>query len=450
MAKVYRPYFPEQDFLLPPSLREWLPESHLAYFVSDMIDQLDLGEIERHYEREERGHPPYHPRMMTKVLVYGYCVGVFSSRRLERRLIEDVAFRILAAGNEPDFRTISEFRRIHLKALEGLFVQVLQMARKLGALKLGRVAIDGSKIKANASKHKAMSHERMLRDEQRLREEVKRLLAEAEQSDKDEDKRFGRSRRGDELPAELARREERLERIREARQALEARARAEAEEKQKNKKRNSDKDNKPGTGSGRRRDSKAKPRPEAQHNFTDPDSRIMKGPDGFVQSYNAQIAVEPVLQLIVGQGLTQQENDKRQLLPMIDAVRRQSGQRVREVLADSGYCSEANLRQVAKKKIDLYVATEKNKHNQPGQPNPLGRIPKSATLVERMKRKLRTKAGRAIYAGRKTIVEPVFGQIKQARGFRQFLLRGVDKVRGEWSLVCTTHNLLKLYRLITA
>jgi transposase len=450
MAKVYRPYFPEQDFLLPPSLREWLPEGHLAYFVSDIIDQLDLSAIEGHYEREERGHPPYHPRMMTKVLVYGYCVGVFSSRRLEQRLMEDVAFRILAAGNEPDFRTISDFRRIHLKALEGLFVQVLQLALKLGAMKLGRVAIDGSKIKANASKHKAMSHERMRREEQRLREEVKRLLAEAEQTDKDEDKRFGRTRRGDELPTELARREERLQRIAEARKALEVRARAEAEEKQKDKKRNSDTDNKPGTGSGRRCGSKAKPKPGAQHNFTDPESRIMKGPDGFVQGYNAQIAVEPVLQLIVGQALTQQGNDKKQLLPMIDAVRQQAGQKVREVLADSGYCSEDNLRQAAKKKIDLYVATEKAKHNQPAQPNPRGRIPKSATLVERMKRKLQTKAGRAIYARRKTIVEPVFGQIKQARGFRQFLLRGVEKVRSEWALVCTTHNLLKLHRLITA
>jgi len=448
MAKVYRPYFPEQDFLLPPSLREWLPESHLAYFVSDMMDQLDLSGIEQRYEREDRGHPPYHPRMMSKVLVYGYCVGVFSSRRLERRLIEDVAFRILAAGNEPDFRTISEFRRIHLKALEGLFVQVLELARKLGAMKLGRVAIDGSKIKANASKHKAMSHERMLREQQRLREEVKRLLAEAEQTDKDEDKHFGRTRRGDELPAELARREQRLQRIAEAREALEQRARAEGEEKRKDK--NSDKNHKPGAGSGRRRSSKAEPKPEAQHNFTDPESRIMKGPDGFVQGYNAQIAVEPVLQLIVGQALTQQTNDKKQLLPMIDAVQQQAGQRVREVLADSGYCSEANLHQAAKKKIDLYVATEKSKHSQTAQPAPRGRIPKSATLVERMKRKLKTKAGRAIYAGRKTIVEPVFGQIKQARGFRQFLLRGVDKVRGEWALVCTTHNLLKLHRLITA
>jgi len=448
MAKVYRPYFPEQDFLLPPSLREWLPESHLSYFVSDMMDQLDLSGIEQRYEREDRGYPPYHPRMMSKVLVYGYCVGVFSSRRLERRLIEDVAFRILAAGNEPDFRTISEFRRIHLKALEGLFVQVLELARKLGAMKLGRVAIDGSKIKANASKHKAMSHERMLREQQRLREEVKRLLAEAEQTDKDEDKHFGRTRRGDELPAELARREQRLQRIAEAREALEQRARAEGEEKRKDK--NSDKNHKPGVGSGRRRSSKAEPKPEAQHNFTDPESRIMKGPDGFVQGYNAQIAVEPVLQLIVGQALTQQTNDKKQLLPMIDAVQQQAGQRVREVLADSGYCSEANLHQAAKKKIDRYVATEKSKHSQTAQPAPRGRIPKSATLVERMKRKLKTKAGRAIYAGRKTIVEPVFGQIKQARGFRQFLLRGVDKARGEWALVCTTHNLLKLHRLITA
>jgi transposase len=449
MAKVYRPYFPEQDFLLPPSLREWLPENHLAYFVSDMVDQLDLSAIERHYEREERGYPPYHPRMMTKVLIYGYCVGVFSSRRLERRLIEDVAFRILAAGNEPDFRTISEFRRIHLKALEGLFVQVLELALKLGAMKLGRVAIDGSKIKANASKHKAMSHGRMVREQRRLRDEVKRLLAEAEQTDKDEDKRFGRSRRGDELPAELARREERLQRIAEARKALEQRARAEAEEKQKDKDKDSGKDDKPGTGSGRRRGSKPVPKPEAQHNFTDPESRIMKGPDGFVQAYNAQIAVEPVLQLIVGQGLTQQGNDKKQLLPMIEAVRQQAGQRVREVLADSGYCSQANLEKAAKKKLDLYIATEKNKHNERGRRAPRGRIPQSATLVERMKRKLQTKIGHAVYARRKTIVEPVFGQIKQARNFRQFLLRGVDKVRSEWSLVCTTHNLLKLHRLIT-
>jgi transposase len=446
MAKVYRPYFPEQDFLLPPSLREWLPEDHLSYFVSDLIDQLDLSQIEQHYEREERGYPPYHPRMMTKVLVYGYCVGVFSSRRLEKRLSEDIAFRVLAAGNEPDFRTISEFRRIHLKALEGLFVQVLQLALKLGAMKLGRVAIDGTKIKANASKHKAMSYERMLREEQRLREEVKQLLAEAEQTDKDEDKRYGRNRRGDELPAELGRREERLKRIAEAKKALDARARAEAEQKDQN----SDKNGRPGAGSKRGRRAAAQPKPKAQHNFTDPESRIMKGPDGFVQAYNAQAAVEPALQLIVGQALTQQANDKQQLIPMIERVREQAGQKVQQVLADSGYCSEENLRKAAKKKVDLYVATGKQKHNQPVPSSPRGRIPKSATLVERMKRKLMSKAGQGIYARRKTIVEPVFGQIKQAQGFRQFLLRGVDKVRSEWALVCATHNMLKLYRACTA
>jgi transposase len=432
MAKVYRPYFPEQDFLLPPSLREWLPENHLAYFVSDLIDQLDLSAIEGYYESEERGYPPYHPRMMTKVLVYGYATGVFASRKLEKKLVEDVAFRVLAAGNEPDFRTISDFRRIHLKALQGLFEQVLRLALKMGAMKLGRVAIDGSKVKANASKHKAMSYRYMQEEENRLKHEARRLLAEAEQIDKEEDKRYGRSSRGDELPAELQRREQRLQRIAEAKRELEERARAEATEKKEPEAK------------------KAKPEPKDQHNFTDPESRIMKGPDGFVQAYNAQIAVEPELQLIVGQSVTQQANDKKQLLPMIDTVQQQSGQEVSEALADSGYCSEENLRAARKKNVNLYVATGKQKHNQAPQPCPRGPIPQAATLVDRMKRKLATKAGRAIYALRKTIVEPVFGQIKQAQGFRQFLLRGHEKVQGEWTLVCTTHNLLKLYRICTA
>jgi transposase len=430
MSKVYRPYYPEQDYLLAPSLRDWLPESHLAYFVSDLIDHVDLSPIESHYEREERGYPPYHPRMMTKLLVYGYCVGVFSSRKLEKRLVEDVAFRVLAAGNEPDFRTISEFRRIHLKALEGLFVEVLRLALKLGAMKLGRVAIDGSKVKANASKHKPMSYQRMQEDEKRLKEEVRRLLAEAEQVDREEDR--GHSRRGDELPAELHRREQRLKRIAGARQELKERARAAAEEKK-------DPEAK-----------KAMPEPKDQHNFTDPQSRIMKGPDGFVQAYNAQIVVEPELQLIVGQAVTQQANDKKQFVPMIDKVEQQAGQKVRQVLVDSGYCSEDNIRRAAGRNIDLYAATGKQKHNRLETVSPRGRIAKSATLVERMKRKLRTRAGRSIYALRKTIVEPVFGQIKQAQGFRQFLLRGYEKVQSEWALVCTTHNILKLYRLLEA
>ena len=430
MAKTYRPYLPEQDLLLPPSLRDWLPENHLAYFVSDLIDQLDLSAIEGYYEQEERGYPPYHPRMMTKILVYGYCVGVFSSRKLEKHLQEDVAFRVLAAGNEPDFRTISDFRKLHLAALEGLFQQVLRMTLELGAMKLGRVAIDGSKVKANASKHKAMSYRRMKEDEKRLREEVRRLLERAEAIDAAEDAEYGRGNRGDELPAELGRREERLRRIREAKRALEERARAEAQAE----------------GKDREEPIKVKPEATAQYNFTDPESRIMKGPDTFVQGYNAQIAVEPILQLIVGQDVTQQANDKQQLLPMMRMVKEQSGQKPTAVLADNGYFSEANLRGAAKMRVEAYVAVGKQKHSQIVPSCPRGPIRKMATLLERMQRKLQTMAGRAIYARRKVIVEPVFGQIKQRQGFRQFLLRGIQKVRGEWALVCMTHNILKVHR----
>jgi transposase len=431
MAKTYRPYLPEQDLLLPPSLRDWLPENHLAYFVSDVIDQLDLSAIEGYYEQEERGYPPYHPRMMTKILVYGYCAGVFSSRKLQKRLQEDVAFRILAAGNEPDFRTISDFRKLHLTALEGLFRQVLRMALELGAMKVGRVAIDGSKLKANASKHKAMSYKRMKEEEKRLREQVHRLFEQAEAVDAVEDAEYGRDQRGDELPAELARREERLRRIREAKRALEERARAEAQAEGKNEE----------------EQKKTKPEAKTQYSFTDPESRIMKGPDGFVQGYNAQIAVEPALQLIVGQAVTQQANDKKQLLPMIAKVKEQSGQQPRAVLADSGYVSEENLRDVAKLAVAAHVAVGRQKHHQAPPASPHGRIPQTASLLERMRRKLQTVAGRALYARRKAIVEPVFGQIKQRQGFRQFLLRGIRKVRGEWALVCMTHNILKVHRV---
>ena len=430
MAKTYRCYLPEQDLLLPPSLRDWLPENHLAYFVSDLIDQVDLRAIEAYYEQEERGYPPYHPRMMTKILVYGYCVGVFSSRRLGKRLQEDVAFRVLAAGNEPDFRTISDFRKIHLEALEGLFRQVLRMALELGAMKLGRVAIDGSKVKGNASKHKAMSYKWLKEQEPRLREEVRRLLQQAEAIDAEEDAEYGPHSLGDELPAELQRREERLRRIREAKRALQERARAEAEAE----------------GKGKEEQGKVKPAPKAQYNFTDPESRILKGPDGFLQGYNAQIAVEPVLQLIVGQGVTQEANDKRQLLPMLRQVKEQSGHKPSTVLADNGYLSEENLQGAAKMQVEAYVAAGKQKHSQIVSPCPRGPIPQSATALERMRRKLQTIIGRKIYARRKAIVEPVFGQIKHRQGFRQFLLRGVNKVRGEWALVCMTHNILKLHR----
>jgi transposase len=427
MAKTYRPYVPEQDLLLPPSLRDWLPEDHLAYFVSDLIDQLDLSAITAVYEDEERGYPPYHPVMLTKVLVYAYCVGVFSSRKIQRRLQEDVAFRILAAGNEPDFRTIADFRKTHLAALKGFFEQVLRLARELGAPRVGRVALDGSKLKANASKHKAMSYGRMREKEKDLRKEVKELLAQAEAADAAEDAAYGADRRGDELPAELQRRESRLTRIREAKRALEARAKDTA------------------TAAGQPAES-VKPDPKAQYNFTDPESRIMHTPDGFVQAYNVQVAVDD-LQLIVGQAVTQETNDKHQLLPMITTIEQQSGTTPTQLLADAGYCSDENLAALSTTTIDAYISTRKQKHGERPRPCSRGPLPKTATRVDRMDRKLQTKAGAAVYAARKAIIEPVIGQIKQARGFRQFLLRGLANVQGEWSLVCTTHNILKLYRL---
>jgi len=427
MAKTYRSYLPEQDFLLPPSPRDWLPEDHLVYFVSDLIDQLDLSAITTVYEDEERGYPPYHPVMLTKVLVYAYCVGVFSSRRIQRRLVEDVGFRVLAAGNTPDFRTIADFRTRHLAALKGFFEQVLRLARELGAPRVGRVALDGSKVKANASKHKAMSYGRMREKHQQLREEVKQLLTQAEAADAAEDAEYGTDRRGDELPAELQRRESRLKRIREAKRALEARAKDEA------------------AATGQPAES-AKPDAKAQYNFTDPESRIMKGPDGFVQAYNVQVAVDE-LQLIVGQAVTQETNDKQQLMPMITTIEQQSGDTPTQLLADAGYCSDENLAAIAGTTIDAYISTRKQKHGERPGPCPRGPLPKAATRVDQMSRKLHRKAGAAVYAARKAIVEPVIGQIKQARGFRQFLLRGLEKVQGEWALVCTTHNMLKLYRL---
>jgi transposase len=433
MRKGYRAYLPEQDLLLPPSLREWLPEGHLAYYVGDIVDHMDLSAIHAVYEKELRGQPPYDPRMLTKVLVYGYCVGVCSSRRIQKRLQEDIGFKVLAAGNEPDFRTISDFRKIHLEALQGLFEQVLEMALEIGARKLGRVSLDGTKVKANASKHKAMSYGRMNEKQKQIREQVKRILAEAEAADEAEDRQYG-DKRGDELPEELQRRETRLAKLKQAKKVLEQRARDKAAAE----------------GKSAEAVKRAKPEEKDQYNFTDPESRIMKGGDGFVQAYNAQAAVEPEMGLIVGQLVTQAANDKEQLKPMVEAIEAQSGQRPEAILADSGYCSEENLRYLEsagqpERKIEGYIATGKQKHGEYRQPCRRGPLPKGATRVDRMMRKLQTKAGRAVYAARKCVVEPVFGQIKQARGIRQFLLRGIRKIRGEWALVCLTHNILRLY-----
>ena len=361
-----------------------------------------------------------------------------SSRKIARRVDEDIALRVLAADNRPDFRTISNFRKIHLKALEALFGQVLRLALEAGALKIGRVALDGTKMKANASKHKAMSWKRMRQTERRLRREAREILAEAERVDEQEDARWGEWR-GDEPPAELARRESRLARIREAKKALQQRARESAA----------------AAGKAPKQVAQAQPAEKDQYNFSGPESRIMKGGDGFAQAYNAQAAVEPSCPLIAGQTLTNEANDQRQLEPLVEAVERQAGQRPAEVLADSGYCADTNLEYLAsenepEKGIEAWLATQKTKHNEPPPTVPRGRIAQALTRVERMRRKLRTKAGKKVYARRKAIAEPVFGQIKQARGMRQFLLRGLEKAKGEWALIRLTHNVLKMHRLVTA
>ena len=418
---------------MPPSLREWLPENHLVYFVSDVVDQLDLSAMHAVYEKEKRGQPPYDPRLMTKLLVYGYCSGVFSSRRIQKRLQEDIPFKVLAAGNQPDFRTISDFRKIHIETVQNLFEQVLAMALECGAIKLGRVSLDGTKLKANASKHKAMSYGRMKEKQRQLKEEVKQLLEQAEAADKEEDRQYG-GKRGDELPEELQRRETRLAKIKEAKKVVEQRARDKATEE----------------GKSAEEAKRAKPDDKDQYNFTDPASRIMKGAEGFVQGYNAQAAVEPALLLIVGQSVTEAANDKKQLMPMVELIEQQSGQRPEAILADNGYCSEENLEHLEsagqpERKIEGFIATGKQKHGEHRLPAQRGPLPKGATKVDRMKRKLKTKVGKAVYAARKCVVEPVFGQIKQARGFRQFLLRGKENVKGEWALLCLTHNVLRLY-----
>jgi transposase len=433
MRKGYRTYLPEQDLLLPPRLGDWLPENHLVYFVSEVVDQLDLSAIHAVYEQEKRGQPPYDPRLMTKLLVYGYCTGVFSSRRIQKRMQEDIPFKVLAAGNEPDFRTISDFRKIHIETLQKLFEQVLAMALEVGAVKVGRVSLDGTKLKANASKHKAMSYGRMIEKQQQLKEEVQQLLEQAEAADEAEDREHG-DNRGDEVPEELRRRETRLARIKEAKKVLEQRARDKALAEGKNAE----------------EAKRAKPQDKDQYNFTDPESRIMPGADGMVQGYNAQAAVEPTLLLIVGQTVTEASNDKRQLKPMVEFIEQQSGQRPQALLADNGYCSEENLEFLAstdkpEHKIEGFIATGKQKHGEHRLPAKRGPLPQGATAVDRMKRKLQTKVGKAVYAARKCVVEPVFGQIKQARGFRQFLLRGKEKVKGEWALLCLTHNILRLH-----
>lgn len=450
MAKKYRRYDPEQVFLLPPDIRDWLPDGHLALFVSDCVDNLDLSGIFEYYEGSERGNPPYHPAMMTKVLLYAYCIGKSSSRKICNALYEDVAFRVLGAGNFPDYRTISEFRRIHIDALSKLFVQVLDMCERAGLVKLGVVALDGTKVKANASIDKNRTHDALSEEERRLREKVDEMFQKAQEIDDLEDKMYGRDKRGDELPDGFRTRKERLERIKKAKEELEQRQKEKEQEYMEKLAEREQKENESGK---KLRGRKPKPLDEkmdkdTKRNTTDPDSRIMKTRKGYVQGYNAQIAVDCDSQIIVGADVTQEENDLHQLVPMMEQVKENTGRMPDKGTMDAGYWHEDQIQQI-QDQTDLYVATTKDWKQRKAlkkQPPPRGRIPKNITPRDRMERKLRTKKGKTTYKQRGSTVEPAIGQTKEARGYRQFLLRGIHKVKGEWSLICIGHNMLKLWR----
>ena len=441
MSKEFRRWKIDEVQLLPPSVQDYVPPGHLSRLIVALVrEELDLAAIAGSY-KSVLGQPPFDPQMMTALLLHSYASGVYSSRRIAKAAVERADFMMIVAGDPPDFRTIAEFRKRHLKALAGLFVQVLKLAEKAGLVTLGHVALDGTKIKANASKHKAMSYARMQQREADLAAEVARWLQAAEAADVEEDKRFG-DKRGDEMPAWVANKEKRLEKIRAAKAELEAEAKAAAEAAARRRAEGEEKR----VAEGRKKNGRtpAPPNPEpddkAQRNFTDPDSRILLTKDGYIQGYNAQAAVDGAAQIIIAHDLTPSMSDHDQLVPLIDAATDNLGRKPKEASADAGYCSEANLAALATRKIAAYLASGRAKHPADAKRNITGKLTKA------MQRKLKRAGRRSRYRLRKQIVEPVFGQIKQARGFRQFLLRGIDKVKAEWALICTAHNLTKLAR----
>jgi len=504
-AKTFRPWNPEQTLLLPPSPVEWLPESHLVFFLLDLASELDLSAIVAVYEsRDPRGVKAYDPRMMVVLLLYAYCVGIPSSRRIERACWEDGAFRVLTGNQQPDHSRISDFRLVHLDALAGLFVQVLRLCQKAGLVSLGTVALDGTKVKANASKHKAMSHERMLKTEAQLEAEIAALLRKAELTDAQEDAYYGKGKRGDELPKELQRRQDRLDALRKAKAELEAEAAADHSRRREQQARaaeeqaaeaaaaaeaDADTDARAARQAERRAQAareraelaqqlaiaKAEaagqaapdpqasvdplampsrnlptnaagdPKPNDQRNYTDPDSHILKGGDGWIQGYNCQAAVDSDHQIIVAVGVSNQASDAPHLEPMLERIVANTGQQPEQLITDAGYCSTENIEASEQRGLDAYISTSRQEHGKRPRPS-RGPAPRDLDARGRMDRKIRSKAGQAIYALRKTIVEPVFGQIKGARGLDGFLLRGLEKVDGEWTLMAITHNLLKLHR----
>jgi len=441
MGTSFLPYEPNQTFLLPPSPSEWLAEDHLVYFVSEIIDRLELGKFYARYEGDGRRNQPYDPALLVKVLVYGYATRVFSSRQLARKLYEDVGFRVLGAGNFPSHRTICEFRMRHLPELKELFVAVARLAKEMGLVKLGTVALDGTKVKAQASKHKAMSYGRMKEQEQKLKAEIQALLERARQTDVQEDAQWGTDQSEEPLPQELKRRQDRLAKIEAAKQRLEERqAQADRE-----RGRHPDDEQRRGDGAGRPfKRPFGVPQDKAQDNFTDPQSRIMKMGGSFEQCYNAQAVVDADSQLIVAIGLGNNAADNEQLVPMVDAVKENLGLLPKRVLGDAGFRSEDGFTKLATQKyegMEVLVALGREGKDQAAID------PKLYPATVRMAERLASKEGQAHYRRRKAIVEPVFGWIKHAMRFRQFSLRGIDKVAGEWGLVCLALNLRRMWAL---
>jgi transposase len=497
--KSFRPWQPEQTTLLPPSPREWLSADHQVYFLLDLVDELDLTAILIPAQaKDPRGEKGFDPRMMTLLLLYAYCVGIVSSRKIERACYEDLSFRVLTGNQQPDHTRISEFRRRNLDALRGLFVQILRLCQKAGMVSLGHVALDGTKVHANASKHKAMSHERMLKAEKQLQQEINAFMRKAEILDAQEDRRYGKGKLGSDLPDELRRRQDRLARIRQARKEMEAETAAAAarqrheeaeaakaqatiardaeappaEQAELNKKAEAAAakakaareaaieaaaiagvappdlkplaaDAMPRRGLARKAD--GTPTNKTQRNFTDPQSHLMQSGGSYLQGYNCQLAVDSDHQVIVALGVSNQPPDVEHLEPMLVRIAASAGALPTVMTMDAGYWSENNANACADQGIDAYIATGRLPHGQPPPPK-RGPLPRNADAKARMARKIRCKKGAKIYAQRKAIVEPVNGQIKEARGLRRFLLRGLEKVSGEWHLIAATHNLLKLFR----
>jgi transposase len=440
MPTSFRPYAPDQELLLQPSLREWLPEGHLAYFISDVIELLDVRVFYEAYEGDGRRKAPFEPCMMLKVLIYAYATGVFSSRKIARKLEEDVAFRVLGADNFPQHRTICDFRKRHLADFQNLFMQVVRIAREAELVRLGTVAIDGTKVRANASKRKAMSYARMQEEERRLEQEIADLCEQAQAIDTREDGLYGADRRGDELPEELQHRQPRLEKIRAAKARLEAAQRAADKERG----RHEDDDRKPPRHRGPRfkRDFGV-PEDKAQSNFTDPESRIMKTGDGYQQCYNGQLAVDDAFQLIVANTLTANASDNGELSALLRQIGKALQGEPESVLADAGYRNEADLQALESQHIDAYVSLGKEGKD-------VGKIDAGKhPATWHMAQKLASADGKERYAQRKHVVEAANGWIKNVLGFRQFSLRGLAAASGEWNLVCLATNLRRMRPLLT-